>query len=199
MNEANKYMGKHYHCPIRHSRRNKRIHKKRHLRLSAAGWVLTIFIAVASAIVLNTYVIQIVWVDGNSMYPTLYSDERVLVEKVSRYFSLPKRGQIITVNYPDRKGEFVKRVIGLPGDVVEIKDNVVYLNSKPLSEAYINLQPYPNMGGYEVPADHIFVMGDNRADSLDSRAAVVGPIPKDYILGTGIAVIWPIDELKYIN
>ncbi len=173
--------------------------KKQSKSKVALGWFISIVIAICIAIVVRVFVFEIILVDGESMYPTLNTDQRVAVEKVSRYFSLPKRGDVIIVLYPDKPGTYVKRVIGTPGETVEVRDSTVYIDGVPLEEDYINKEPYMDMAATIVPKDSVFVMGDNRAHSLDSRTDNIGPIPKDSIIGHGTAVIWPLSEMHIIQ
>lgn len=164
---------------------------------SGWGWVISIAIAIAIAIFVRTFIFEPIRVDGESMSPTLHSHQSLGVEKVSRYFGLPKRGEIVIVHYPKSDDAFVKRVIGLPGDTIEIKDSTVYLNGQPLDEDYVSPAPYNNMDPFTVPADSIFVMGDNRANSQDSR--YVGPISKDAIIGHALFIIWPLNEIRWVD
>jgi len=167
---------------------------------AALGWIISIVLAIAIALLVRGFVFEIIQVDGESMWPTLYTNERVAVEKVSRYFGMPERGDIIIVTYPNMEGTFVKRAIGLPGDTVEVKESVVYINGEPLQEDYINQEEaYADMEAITVPEDHVFVMGDNRAHSLDSRTYYIGSLPHENIVGHGFAVIWPFDEWRNIS
>lgn len=166
---------------------------------AARGWVITILLAIVISLALRIFVFEIVLVDGDSMLPTLNSNQRVVVEKVSRYFDLPRRGEIVITRYPSLPGYYVKRLIGYPGDTVEIKDNTVILNGTPLQEPYIDPnQTYSDMAQTTVPDGFIFVMGDNRMKSLDSRSPSVGPVPVDDLLGEGLLVIWPFDEIRWL-
>lgn len=168
-------------------------------RGEARGWILAIVLAVAAALLIRAFCFEIILVDGESMMPTLETDERIGVEKMSRYASLPDRGDIIITRYPDMDGTFVKRTVGLPGEVVEIRDSTVYINGEPLSEPYVSDEPYADMEPVLIPQDHIFVMGDNRAHSMDSRASYIGPISRDAIIGHGVFVLWPFDNMHMIS
>lgn len=164
------------------------------------GWIISITVAVAVALLVRAFLFEIIMVDGESMYPTLHTNERVAVEKVSRYFGMPERGDIIIVNYPNMDGTFVKRTIGLPGETVEVKNSTVYINGVALEEDYINKdEPYADMPAVVVPENHIFVMGDNRAHSLDSRTYYIGALSHDAIVGHGLSIIWPFSEFRSIN
>lgn len=173
--------------------------KKRSAGREALSWVLSIAVAVAAAFLIRAFLFEFVLVDGPSMQPTLETGERIAIEKVSRYQGLPERGDIVIVNYPNRTENFVKRAIGLPGETIEIRDSTVYIDGVPLEEDYVNPVPYFDYGPTVVPEGHVFVMGDNRANSMDSRAGQVGPIPEDAIVGHGLFVIWPPDKMHWIT
>ncbi len=171
--------------------------KKEKKSSAAKGWVVTILLAIIISLALRIFVLEIVMVDGDSMTPTLNSDQRVVVDKVSRYFSLPQRGQIVVTKYPDMSGYYVKRLVGLPGDIIEIKRNIIYVNGSPLQENYLPAgQQIADMGQTTVPVGTIFVVGDNRSVSLDSRSPLVGPVLLDNYLGNAFLVIWPLDEIR---
>lgn len=179
--------------------RMKRIKAHRRGR-EVVSWILSIGLAIAAALLIRAFVFEIILVDGESMYPTLYTDERVAIEKVTRYSRMPERGEIIIVEYPQMEGTYVKRAIGLPGETVEVKDSIVYIDGVPLQEDYINKEdPYADMAPVLVDDDYVFVMGDNRAHSLDSRTSYIGPIAQDAIIGHALFVIWPLDNIHTIE
>ena len=174
------------------------------------GWIRSIGFAVIFALVIGIFVFQPYKVDGHSMDPTLRDQQRIYVSKLSHTFSyLPNYGDIVVVDSRvDRTrtwvddvtghplvslmlGEaedpsmYVKRVIGKPGDVLEFKENRVYRNGTVLDEPYIKeTMEFVSDGKWTVPANHIFVMGDNRNNSTDSRE--IGFIPVDHVMGTMI-------------
>ncbi len=173
--------------------------KKRNKKQEALGWLISISIAIVVALLVRAFLFEIILVDGDSMYPTLNHGERLAVEKVTRYGGLPDRGDIIIVEYPDpHVGTYVKRVIGLPGDTIEVSDSVLYINGEAYPENYINPEEYIDFPQTIVPEGHVFVMGDNRGHSLDSRALNVGAIPHDAIIGHAMFVIWPLDNIHSI-
>lgn len=172
------------------------------------NFVLYLLLVVIGALAIRQFVFEPTVVEGESMQNTLINGERVIVEKVSYWFSEPKRGDIVIVHFPDRGNVcFVKRVIAFAGETIEIKGKDVYINDEKLDEsdyAWFNpkLPPLPLStkgsvnGRYTVPEGCIFVMGDNRCNSHDSRAADVGPIPLEHVLGKAQVVIWPFDKIR---
>lgn len=168
-------------------------------RKEAWGWLAAIVSAVIVALLIRGFLFEIILVEGESMMPTLLTDERIGIEKVTRYASLPQRGDIVIVRYPDMEGTYVKRTIGLPGETVEVRDSTVYIDGRPLYEDYVADEPYADMDPVVVPENCIFVMGDNRAHSMDSRASYIGPISRDAILGHGLFVLWPLENMHTIN
>lgn len=128
-------------------------------------------------------------VDGASMEPTLVSGEYVIVSRLSYRFGSPQRGDIIVFHFPrDPKEEYIKRVIGLPGDVVEVKNGSVYVNGQFLDETYLKVSTN-YVGTWNVPAGQLFVLGDNRNNSSDSHDW--GTVPTEYVVGKALLVYWP--------
>ncbi|MCI6159229.1 MAG: signal peptidase I [Selenomonadaceae bacterium] len=163
----------------------------------AKDWILSILVAVVLAFIIRQFVVELYIVDGPSMRPTLQSQERLVVNKFLYSFRNPQRGEIVVFQYPmDPSRDFIKRVIAVPGDTVEIKDSKVYVNDQQLQEDYI-LEPtkseYPKA---TVPAGTLFVMGDNRNNSEDSRFADVGFVPYRLIKGKACFVFWPLSQMK---
>jgi signal peptidase I len=141
-------------------------------------------------LVVYIFLIQPHRVQGISMVPTYENRELLLTEKVSYRFSKPQRGDVVVFEAPlPRKVDFIKRIIGLPGETVSIRDGDVYINSNQLTEKYINIESSGDMV-IKLLDDQYFVMGDNRGFSSDSRA--FGPIKKKSIHGRVWLVYWPI-------
>ncbi len=136
-------------------------------------------------------------VDGASMEPTLQSGEFVIVNKLAYLFGEPTTGDVIVFHFPrDPDQEYIKRIIGLPGDRVEIKNGEVYVNDQVLDEDYIAASPvYEDI--LEVPGDSLIVLGDNRNNSSDSHNW--GPVPLDYVIGKAMFVYWPPTEWGVLN
>ncbi|NLJ80621.1 MAG: signal peptidase I [Firmicutes bacterium] len=164
-------------------------------------YVESLAIAIVLALFIITFIAQSFLVEGSSMEPSLHHGQRLLVEKVSYRFGEPQRGEIIVFKYPgDRRRKFIKRVIGVPGDEVLIKNGFLYINGVRLEEDFINGPTYgsysaPSHGPLSVPLDHYFVLGDNRRNSDDSRYPDVGFIPKKEIVGRALFVYWPLTQI----
>lgn len=159
-------------------------------------------IAVALALLIRTFVVQAFKIPSGSMLQTLQIGDHILVNKFIYAFGDPKRGDIIVFKYPeDPERDFIKRVVGLPGETLEIKNQIVYINNKPIEEAYTcHEQPVTegeyapvrdNFGPLEVPAHTYFTMGDNRDSSMDSR--YWGPLDENMIRGKAFIVYWSIE------
>lgn len=153
---------------------------------------------------IKTYIFQLFSVDGQSMEPNLHHSQMLLVDKLSYFFRSPHRGEIIVFEKPDAKNiNFIKRVIGLPGETISIHQNQITIinNDHPegftLSEDYIP-SDHPTNGDYELTIgdQEVFVLGDNRTNSQDSR--VIGPIERDKIIGRALFTYWPINEAYWI-
>jgi len=164
-------------------------------------YVEAIVIAIALALVIRTFIVQAFKIPSGSMIPTLQIGDHILVNKFIYWFSEPKRGDIIVFKYPrDMSRDFIKRVIGLPGETIQIKDQKVYINGKLLPEPYVihsekispasYTSPRDNLGPLRIPDDSLFVMGDNRDSSMDSR--YWGTLKKELILGKAFIIYWSI-------
>lgn len=162
-------------------------------------WIRDIVSALVIVLLLYTYIFQFSQINGNSMYPTLKNGERVLVEKVSGWASEFKRGDVITLKYPkDISKNYVKRIIAFENETVTIRSGNVYVNGKKLDEPYVkNVESYENLPSVTVPEGYLFVMGDNRPASFDSRRW--GFLPKGYAYGRVVFIIWPPGEIGPVN
>ena len=161
-------------------------------------WVLSIVIAVALAFLIRTFVIEPYMVEGPSMLPTLISHERLLVNKFIYTFAEPQKGEIIVFRYPrDPSRDFIKRVIATGGDTIEVRPGGrVYVNGQIINEDYIKERTLGTFNKSIVPEGHVFVMGDNRNNSEDSRFSDVGFVPFKLIKGKASVVFWPIDAWR---
>ncbi len=181
----------------------------------AMEYVQSIALAILLAVVIMTFVGRSFVVEGASMEPTLHNRERIIVEKVSYRFRAPARGDIIVLRNPwrpDAEGwaraveamrelvdfsgsmrPYIKRIIGVAGDTIEISDGRVYLNGKELHEPYVAASPWSDYGPGTVPEGHVFVMGDNRNNSDDSRGSV-GFLRIDRIVGRAVLRYYPLNK-----
>ena len=164
------------------------------------NFLIFCLLVVASAFLLKTYVIQIANISGESMYPTLHNDDKVLISMINYLVGEPEKGDIVVISSPERFGEkYIKRVIALPGEHITIKENQVLINDQLLQEEYLT-NTYTN-GNIDtiVPADSYFVMGDNRTKSSDSRSATIGFIKRDEIVGKALLVLYPKEHWTMLN
>jgi len=160
-------------------------------------WVVSIVIAIALALFIRHYIVELYIVEGPSMLPTLSHGERLVVNKFIYSFRTPEKGEILVFRYPrnpDR--DFIKRVIAVPGDTVRIRDGQVFVNNALLNENYILEQTRGSQPDATVPPGHYYVMGDNRNNSEDSRFADVGFVPHELIKGKAVAIFWPLNNIK---
>lgn len=164
--------------------------QKRELR----GWIFSLLAAVAIALVLRFFVFEFIRVDGDSMQPTLHTDEYVFMEKVTYWFSGPQRGDIIICSYPNSPDTYVKRVIGLPGERIRVTGGVLYIDDVPNFD-YFKDSMATDMMEVTVPEDHVFVMGDNRNASMDSTSSSIGPLPYSMVQGKALFVVWPLGDM----
>ena len=143
------------------------------------SWILTIALAIVLALIIRTFVFEIVQVQQTSMVPTLNDSDRVLVSNITYRVSEPKFQDIAVIQI-DEETRYVKRVIGLPGDTVQIIDSKVYVNGKKINEPYLaDDLVYPDYPLTRVPEGYYFLMGDNRPASIDSRDSSVGLISRE--------------------
>jgi len=175
-----------------------RKNNKNDKKSEAMEWIKSIVFAVVIALLIKSFVFNTTYVLGSSMYPTLYEKDRLFTDKVSLYFKSPKRGNIIVLKAPDvANKDYIKRVIGIAGDTVEIKDGKVYLNGKVLKENYILGDSYTltyDKSKWEVPKGYVFVLGDNREQGASKDSRYFGCIPVDSIKGIANFRYFPFDD-----
>ena len=160
-------------------------------------WLISIVVAVVLAFLIRQFVVELYIVDGPSMRPTLQSQQRLVVNKFIYRFRAPEKGEILVFQYPrDPSRDFIKRVIAVPGDTVEIKEGRVLVNDQVLSEDYILEKTRGDYPKSTVPQGTVFVMGDNRNNSEDSRFADVGFVPDALIKGKAVLVFWPVADMR---
>jgi signal peptidase I len=176
---------------------------KRSPRSQPNPWIeglQTIGLSVVLALGIRHFVAEARYIPSGSMEPTLQINDRLVVEKISYLFNQPQRGDIVVFWPPDslfppgqRRDAFIKRVIGLPGDTVEVRDGQVFIDGVPLEEDYIKAPPNYEWGPETVPEASYLVLGDNRNSSYDSHAW--GFVPHENIIGRAVVRFWPPDRL----
>ncbi len=160
--------------------------------------VATLLPALIIVLVLNLFLIQSTRVEMQSMEPTLYENQLLILEKVSYRFHPPQRGDIVVFRLSSEpSSHLIKRVIALPGEMIEIRDGQVYIDGRPLDEPYAAQPTYPSMRPRPVPDDSVFVMGDNRGLSNDSRA--FGPVAYSDIIAHAWLRYWPLDKMGLLR
>jgi signal peptidase I len=169
-------------------------------------WTKALLIAIGLAAVIRYFLFAPIVVDGFSMMPTLHNGDRMIVNKLSK----PDRFDIIVFHAPEQK-DYIKRVIGLPGDTVEYVNDTLYINGKAYEEPYLDAYKKQNpegpltedftleeiTGQKTVPEGELFVMGDNRRSSKDSRH--IGTIPLEQVIGDAKFVYWPIKDMRFVK
>jgi signal peptidase I len=173
--------------------------------------------ALAIAVVIKTFLIQPFWIPSESMLPTIEVNDRVMVNKLAYKWGEPERGDVVVFRDPREaqveesvpeavirsvleavgvrtrgRDDLIKRVIGLPGESIEVRANQILVNGTPLDEPYLDDVEMPDEGPFAVAEDEVFVMGDNRNASFDSRR--FGPVPLDDLIGQAFVTIWPLSH-----
>lgn len=170
------------------------------LRSEILEYVQAFAIAIVLAAFIITFIAQSFVVEGSSMEPSLHNRERLLVNKLVYRFKEPQRGDVVVFRYPaNPKRKFIKRIIGVPGDVVEVRDGHVILNGQVLEEDYTMDLTFGTFGPEVVPPGHYFVLGDNRNNSDDSRFPDVGFVPRANIVGKAFVTWWPPGEIGLVR
>lgn len=170
------------------------------LRQEVRIWTRDLLIAIGLALVIIVFLYQPVKVEGTSMAPLLSDQERIFINKFVYRFEPIRRDDVVVFWYPlDRSKSFIKRVIGLPGETVEIRQGVLYVNGRAVPEPYVPAQyeDFSDFGPVRVPMDSYFVMGDHRISSNDSR--VFGPVAARYIYGRAVFAYWPVDHFGSLS
>jgi len=159
----------------------------------------TVLPAILIALLINVFVGQATRVEGQSMEPNLHTDQRLVVEKMTYRFHGPHRHDIVVLKLPNQGDELlIKRVIGLPGETVEIRDGQVIINGEPLDEPFVDDGTQPGRNGQvTVPPLHVYVLGDNRNHSNDSRS--FGPVPIENIVGRAWLSYWPPENVGVVH
>lgn len=165
----------------------------------------TIALSIVLALGIRTFVAEARWIPSESMVPTLQKYDKLIVDKLSYNFTSPQRGDIVVFSptegiireNPNLKDAFIKRIVGLPGDKVEVRGGRVYIDDQPLRENYIEAPPQYQYGPVIVPEDSYLVLGDNRNNSYDSH--FWGFVPRDHIIGRAVVRFWPPNRIGELN
>lgn len=170
-------------------------------------WAVHIAVAVAIGLVIVNYVAQLTLVWGNSMLPTLQNWNILIIEKITPRFGHLERGNIVTLNVPEMIGEdrrtVIKRIIGVEGDTVELRDGRVYLNNEPLKEEYVNgnstLPINSQYSKVTVEKGYIYVMGDNRMPGASDDSRRMGPLKLEKVGGKAVLRLMPVNKIGIIK
>jgi signal peptidase I len=158
----------------------------------------TVIPAVVIALVINLFLAQATQVLGQSMEPNLHTAQRVVVEKVTyRFLHGPRRGDIVVIDLPEQTEMLIKRVVGLPGETIEVRGGEVYIEGERLEEPWMVKPGGGNYGPQTIPPLHVFVIGDNRGASNDSRN--FGPVPIEHVVGHAWFSYWPMEHVGFIE
>ena len=165
--------------------------------------VKTLGTALILALGIRNFVAEARYIPSSSMEPTLEINDRLIIEKITYRLRLPQRGDVVvfspteTLKQQDFKDAFIKRVIGLPGDTVEVRGGTVYINNQALREKYIEEAPEYQYGPEKVPEDQYLVLGDNRNNSYDSH--YWGFVPRKNLIGRAVVRFWPLGRLGSLD
>jgi len=165
----------------------------------------TVGLSIVLALGIRHFVAEARYIPSESMVPTLQVNDRLIVEKIGYHFHNPERGDIIVFWPPDQlrqqnpsiKDAFIKRVIGLPGETVEVRNGTVYINNQPIKENYTAAPPDYQWGPKTIPDNQYLVLGDNRNNSFDSH--FWGNVPRQNIIGRAIVRFWPLNRMGEIG
>lgn len=161
-------------------------------------WIMVFVVAGAMAFVVRTFIFEPVRVDGTSMLNTLQNNEFMITTKFDYLFSDPERFDIVICNYPNTSdGKYrVKRVVGLPGETIELRDGLLYINGEFVEQDFDMTPNQTNYGPITLQEGCYFVLGDNRNNSKDSRSALVGPLDRKMIKGHVRCVVFPFNRIR---
>ncbi|MDS9470562.1 signal peptidase I [Sporosarcina pasteurii] len=173
-------------------------------------WIKALLIAFGLAAIIRVFLFTPIVVDGVSMMPTLADGDKMIVNKIGYTIGKPDRFDIIVFHAPEQK-DYIKRIIGLPGDEIEYRDDVLYVNGQAMEEPYLDKYKAESeelpltedfmledkISSKVVPEGHVFVLGDNRRKSKDSRH--IGVVPIDEIIGKTKFVFWPMKDFGFVD
>ncbi len=174
--------------------------KKSKLNHWIFDWLETIVVAFILALIIRAFFIQVFWIPSSSMEPSLDIKDRIVVNKVAYHFRSPRRQEVVVFREVAPAGspkrDLIKRLVGLPGEILELKDGIIYVNGKKIEAKHPLNQDFADFGPVQIPDDHYFVMGDNRPASADSR--FWGFLPKQNVIGPAFLRIWPLTKFGMV-
>ena len=174
---------------------------KKSIQREIFEWIMVFVVAAALAFVVRTFIFEPVRVDGSSMLNTLTDGEYMIATKFDYLLGDPERFDIVICDYPNADdGKYrVKRVIGLPGETVQLSGGNLLVNGEPIEQPFDMTPNETNYGPITVPDGHYFVLGDNRNNSKDSRSPMVGPLKRSMIKGHVRCVVFPFSRVKWVE
>lgn len=169
------------------------------VRRELREWIKALAVAVLLAWVLRSVLIQPYRVEGSSMESSLHDSERLFINRLVYRLHPPRRGEVVVVDLANEGITIIKRIVGLAGETIEIKDGSVFIDGERLEEPYLTQATLNSYGPVQIPAEHYFVMGDNRQNSRDSRNISVGFVAHSQIKGEAFLVYWPLASVRLIK
>lgn len=167
-------------------------------------WAVSLAVALVSVLLIRSFLFTIIRVDGPSMSDTLLNNDRLIVSVLDMKLNGPERFDVVILHYPGERDNFVKRVIGMPGETLEVRSGVLYIDGEAVSEPFLSEERtekyrmnYKDFGPIEIPEGQYFVMGDNRDNSNDSRN--VGLIDRNMFVGKVQYIFWPVDRMGTVS
>lgn len=170
-------------------------------------WLETIVVALILALIIRAFFLQVFWIPSGSMEPTLEVGDRIVVDKVTYHFREPKRLEVVVFRgvstFGGEKRDLIKRLVGLPGETLEVKDGVININGSAVTEKHSMNSDFSDFGPIKIPEDSYFVMGDNRPASADSRYwrdadGKLIFLPNKNLIGPAFIRIWPLNKFGFI-
>lgn len=176
-----------------------RLERHRKKNKSSFDWLIVLLFALIASLCIRIFIYEPFDVIGSSMKPTLQSGDLVMVNKWKYRLREPERGEIVVFHASEER-DYIKRVVALPGDTVEVKQHQLWVNGKRMDESYlpasVQTTDFPSQ---TVPEKHLFVMGDNRENSRDSRSDELGPIKQSEMIGKVELIYWPITDWRILK